>query len=191
MPHHDSLHGEPRRVSTAILTVSDTRTLETDASGALIRRLLLRAGHPVVDFAIVPDDPKRIRRRLNLWSADRRIQAVILTGGTGVSPRDQTFEAVEGLLEKKLDGFGEIFRMLSYRQVGSAAILSRALAGIYRNRIVFSLPGSERAVSLAMRRIILPELGHLAHEVTRGAPRRGGGGPPAPQLRHRRRGSTP
>jgi molybdenum cofactor biosynthesis protein B len=161
----------PRRVSTAVLTISDTRTRDTDSGGALIRRLLNRAGHPVVEQGILPDEPARIRRRLRDWASDPRIQAIILTGGTGISPRDRTFESVESLLEKKLEGFGEIFRMLSYAEVGSAAILSRATAGTYRGRLLFSLPGSEKAVALAMGKIILPEIGHLVYEISKNAPR--------------------
>lgn len=167
MGHHVHRREAPRQVPTAVLTVSDTRTAGTDSSGRLIRRLLEQAGHSVVEQAILPDEPGLIRRRLRAWSRDPRIRAVVLTGGTGISPRDQTMEALEGLLEKKLEGFGEIFRVLSYRQVGSAAILSRAVAGTYRGRIVFSLPGSEKAVGLAMRKLILPELGHLAFEVSK------------------------
>ncbi len=179
MSHQQHRREAPRRVPVAVLTVSDTRTPDTDTAGALIRRLLARAGHPVVDSAIVPDVTARVRRVLRRWAGDRCIRAVILTGGTGISPRDRTFEAVEELLEKRLEGFGEIFRMLSYRQVGPAAILSRAVAGTWRGRLLFSLPGSERAVRLAMEKIILPELGHLAYEVSRspaqsrrGVPRR-------------------
>jgi molybdenum cofactor biosynthesis protein B len=167
MGHPSHRREAPRRVPTAVLTVSDTRTLETDSSGALIRRLLVGAGHAVVEHAIVPDEPARIRRRVRAWSRDPRIRAIIITGGTGISPRDRTLEAVEDLLEKTLTGFGEIFRMLSYAEVGSAAILSRAVAGTYRGRILFSLPGSEKAVALAMGKIILPELGHLALEVSK------------------------
>lgn len=167
MGHHRHRLEALRQIPTAVLTISDTRTEDTDTSGALIRRLLSRAGHPIVAFAIVPDEPALIRRALRAWGRDPRIRAVILTGGTGISARDGTFEAVDGLLEKKLEGFGEIFRMLSYRQVGTAAILSRAVAGTYRGRILFSLPGSEKAVALAMKKIILPELGHLVRELTR------------------------
>jgi molybdenum cofactor biosynthesis protein B len=125
----------------------------------------------VVEHVILPDEPAGIRRRLRAWGGDPRIRAIILTGGTGISPRDRTFESVERILEKKLDGFGEIFRMLSYAEVGSAAILSRAVAGTYRGRLLFSLPGSERAVALAMEKIILPELGHLVYEVSKHSPR--------------------
>ena len=166
---------DPLRVPTAVLTVSDTRTPATDASGALIRRLLSRAGHPVVESRILPDEPARIRRALREWCRDPRVKAVILTGGTGVSPRDRTAETVEALLEKRLEGFGEIFRMLSYRKVGPAAFLSRATAGVHRDRILFSLPGSERGVALAMEKLILPVLGHLAGEISGHPPRRRAG----------------
>ena len=175
MGHHRHRREAPRHVPTAVLTVSDTRTPGTDTGGALIRRLLLRAGHPVVDSRILPDEPGRIRRMLQSWCRDPRVRAVILTGGTGISPRDGTFEAVDGLLEKKLEGFGEIFRILSYRQVGPAAFLSRATAGTYRGRVIFSLPGSERAVALAMEKLILPELGHVVGEISGHPPRSRGG----------------
>jgi len=171
MSLHSHRREAPGRVPTAVLTVSDTRTPAIDCSGALIRRLLSRAGHPVVSSRILPDEPGRIRRALRSWGRDPRVRAVILTGGTGISPRDATFEAVDGLLEKRLAGFGEIFRMLSYRQVGSAAYLSRATAGIYRGRVLFSLPGSEKAVALAMEKLILPELGHLVSEIAGDPPR--------------------
>lgn len=176
MGHHQHRRDAPRRVGAAVLTISDTRTPDTDTAGALVRRLLTRAGHSVVDSAIVPDETTRVRRVLRRWARDRRIHALILTGGTGISPRDRTFEAVEGLLEKRLEGFGEIFRMLSYRQVGSAAILSRAVAGTWKGRILFSLPGSERAVRLALQKIILPEMGHLVYEISRSPAKSRGGG---------------
>ena len=155
-------------VPTAVLTVSDSRTAAEDSSGSRIRRMLTRAGHPVADYRILPDEPSRIRRLLRSWARRPEIRAMILSGGTGVSLRDGTYEAVEDLLDKRLEGFGELFRMLSYREIGSAAYLSRAVAGIYRGRPLFSLPGSEKAVDLAMRKLILPELGHLAREVGKG-----------------------
>jgi len=172
MGHREHRRAAPRRVPTAVLTISDTRTLETDAAGPLIRRLLAKAGHPVVDARILRDDPRSIVALLRQWGRDGRIRAMILTGGTGVSPRDGTFEAVDSLLEKRLEGFGEIFRMLSYDQVGAAAFLSRAAAGIYRGRAVFSLPGSVPAVRLGMQKLILPELAHLAYEIAKPARRR-------------------
>jgi len=173
MGHHEHRLEAPLHVPTAVLTVSDTRTPRTDRSGKLIRRLLREAGHPLVWYRILPDEPARIRRTLRAWGEEPRLGAVILTGGTGVSARDGTSEVVEKLITKRLEGFGELFRMLSYRQVGSAAFLSRAVAGIYRNKAVFSLPGSEKAVKLAMEKLILPELCHLAYELAKSPSHRG------------------
>jgi molybdenum cofactor biosynthesis protein B len=124
----------------------------------------------VASHRIVSDDPPRIRTAVRAWLRDPGVSAIILTGGTGVAPRDRTLEAVEDLFEKRLDGFGEIFRMLSFRQIGSSAILSRAAAGIAAGRVLFVLPGSEKAVDLAMRRLILPELGHLVAEISKKPP---------------------
>lgn len=173
MGHLEHRQAAPPRVPAAVLTVSDSRTPETDRSGRRIRTLLARAGHPVRRYQVLPDDPGKIRRTLGDWARDGELKAIILTGGTGISPRDGTCEVVESLLERRLEGFGELFRMLSYRQVGAAAYLSRAVAGIYRGKAVFSLPGSEKAVRLAMERLILPVLGHLVHEMSRPASRRG------------------
>jgi len=146
-----------------VVTVSDSRTATTDRSGRAIRTALERAGHQVVDFRIVRDDARLIIAYLR-GLARRRSPArvVILTGGTGMAARDRTYEAVDRLIDKRIDGFGELFRMLSYREIGSAAMLTRAVAGTYAGRLLFSLPGSEAAVRLAMRRLILPELGHAA-----------------------------
>ena len=145
-----------------MITVSDTRSLADDRSGARIVRALESAGHTVVDRRILPDEPVRIRALLRDLARASPARVVVLSGGTGIARRDRTFEAVDALLEKRLDGFGELFRMLSYRQIGSAAMLSRAVAGTFRGRILFSLPGSPQAVALALRRLILPELPHLA-----------------------------
>jgi len=151
----------------ALLTVSDTRSERDDGSGAAARRLLEGAGHRVVDYRILPDDPPRIREQLERWIARDDCDAVITNGGTGISPRDRTYEAVVGLLDQRLDGFGELFRMLSWDQIGSAAMLSRAVGGIARGKPVFSLPGSSAAVELALERLIVPELGHLITELRR------------------------
>jgi len=165
MSHREHRRWAPRSVRVAILTISDTRTPASDHSGRLIHRRLARHGHPVVDYRIVPDDPRGIARVVRGWMRNRRVEAMILNGGTGISPRDATFEAVERLLSKKLEGFGEIYRWLSYRQVGSAAFLSRAVAGLCGDKVLFSLPGSEPAVRLALDRLILPELGHLLQQI--------------------------
>jgi molybdenum cofactor biosynthesis protein B len=144
--------------------VSDTRTVETDTGGGLIAELLAAGGHPVVSRAIVRDEAEAIRGAALEALAAPEVRALIVTGGTGVAPRDVTPDAVEPLLERTLPGFGELFRMLSWQEVGSAALLSRALAGLRGGRVVFVLPGSRGAVRLAMERLILPELGHLAGE---------------------------
>jgi molybdenum cofactor biosynthesis protein B len=150
-----------------VVTVSDTRTPETDSGGARVVELLEEAGHPVVERRIVPDEPGRIAAAL-LELVDRSdVAAVIFTGGTGVAPRDVTPESLEPLLDRVVPGFGELFRMLSFQEIGSAALLSRALAGLKAGRVVFALPGSRGAVSLAMQRLILPELGHLAGEAVK------------------------
>jgi molybdenum cofactor biosynthesis protein B len=163
-PGHHHRKAAAAKVPTAVITVSDTRTLETDTGGARVAELLAAAGHPVVSREVVPDDPERIRAALRRWLGDAAARAVILTGGTGVAPRDVTPEAVEPLLERVVPGFGELFRMLSWQDVGSAALLSRALAGIAAGRVVFVLPGSRAAVELALEKLILPELGHRAAE---------------------------
>jgi molybdenum cofactor biosynthesis protein B len=152
----------PAAVPCAIVTVSDTRDAKTDRSGGLIHRALRKAGHPVVDYRILKDDPSRIVAHLRNLAECSGARIVLISGGTGVAPRDTTYEAIGGLIEKRLDGFGEIFRALSFRQIGPAAMLSRALAGTYRGMVVFSMPGSEKAVRLALERLILPEIGHLA-----------------------------
>ena len=164
-PHRPPHEAKTQHAVCAIVTVSDTRTPETDASGVCIRVLLEEAGHRVLSYAILPDDPGRIRAHLEELFAVPGLDAVLVNGGTGLAPRDTTFEAVTGLLEKRLDGFGELFRMLSYQQVGSAAMLSRAVAGVARGKIVVSLPGAPAAVELAMQKLLLPELGHLVHLV--------------------------
>lgn len=150
-----------------MITVSDTRTLETDTGGGLVAELLAGAGHEVAAREIVPDDADAIRRAVERATADAGTRAVVVTGGTGVAPRDVTPESVEPLLERVVPGFGELFRMLSYEDIGSAALLSRALAGLRDGRVVFVIPGSRGAVRLAMEKLILPELGHLAAEAVK------------------------
>ena len=157
----------PASVGCFVLTVSDTRTPETDTSGQAIRELLTAAGHTVVGSAIVRDEPADVTRVVRQAAADAHVQVVILTGGTGITSRDSTFEAVEAMLDKRLPGFGELFRMLSYQEVGGAAMLSRAQMGVHQRRIVVSLPGSPNACRLALEKLLLPELGHLVREVSR------------------------
>lgn len=157
----------PRSIGCWVLTVSDTKTPETDTSGEVIRRLLLEAGHRVIGSAIVRDEPKDVQRVIREACANDEVGAVIATGGTGITSRDSTYEAIEALLDKRLPGFGELFRMLSYQEVGAAAMLSRAQLGVHARRIVVSLPGSPNACRLALEKLIIPELSHLIREVSR------------------------
>jgi molybdenum cofactor biosynthesis protein B len=157
----------PQSVRCFILTVSDTRTAETDTSGRAIADLLTAAGHQVAGRTIVKDDPDLVRGTIERQLAAPDVHAIITTGGTGITSRDSTYEAVSGLLQKRLDGFGELFRMLSYEQIGPAAIMSRACAGLAAGRIVVCLPGSEAAVRLAMEKLLIPELGHLVQQATK------------------------
>ncbi len=154
----------PSSVGCFVLTVSDTRTEATDTSGRAIAELVTGAGHLVAGRAIVRDEPQLVRDTIERQLANPDVDVVITTGGTGITSRDSTYEAVSSMLQKRLDGFGELFRMLSFDQIGSAAIMSRACAGLSAGRIVVCLPGSEKAVRLAMDRLLLPELGHLVQQ---------------------------
>jgi len=167
MSVHDHRQRAPRSVRAGILTVSDTRTLADDESGALIRDLAVGAGHQIVEHAVLPDDPDAVRSLLLRWAGDGRFEAFLVCGGTGISGRDRTFEAISGILDRRLDGFGELFRSLSFQQIGAAAMLSRAVAGIISGRPLFSMPGSVGAVRLAMEQLILPELAHVVSEASR------------------------
>jgi molybdenum cofactor biosynthesis protein B len=157
----------PSSVSCFVLTMSDTRTMETETSGRAIAELLVGAGHVVVDRQVVKDDPAEVRRVVGEHIDTGNVQAIITTGGTGISRRDSTYEALTELFEKELSGFGELFRMLSFEQIGAAAMLSRATAGVIRGCAVFMLPGSEAGVRLAMTRLVIPELGHVVRELTK------------------------
>jgi molybdenum cofactor biosynthesis protein B len=154
----------PQSFRIAVLTISDTRTESTDTSGALIVELAEAAGHRVVERSIVPDEPDWMRPLLESYRDRGDLHAALLTGGTGISPRDQTFETVSALLSKPLPGFGELFRMLSFAEIGPACILSRAVGGLMGDLVVLVMPGSRAGVQLAMTRIILPELPHLVHQ---------------------------
>ncbi len=167
MGHLEHKAHAPRVVHCYVLTISDTRTEATDTSGQAICDLLWADGHQVAGRRIVRDEPAEVRAAIEAQLSAPDVDAIITTGGTGISSRDTTFEVVEQLLEKRLDGFGELFRMLSFQEIGSAAMLSRACGGIARGKIVLSMPGSEAAVRTGMTKLILPELGHLVREVTR------------------------
>jgi molybdopterin adenylyltransferase len=164
---HEHRAAAPHRARCFVLTVSDTRTANTDTSGRAIRELLDGAGHEVAGHQIVRDEPSDVSAVVREQVANRAVQVVITTGGTGITSRDGTFEAIDGLLEKRLDGFGELFRMLSFQEIGAAAMLSRATAGTMQKKAIFVLPGSENAVRLALTRLILPELGHVLQQLNK------------------------
>ena len=169
MAHEEHRAAGPARVRLAVVTASDTRGEAQDESGAFLRRAAAEAGHAVVGYRIVKDDPGEIRAAL-AEAARAGAEAVLVNGGTGIAGRDRTYEAVAGLLEKRIDGFGELFRMLSFAEIGSAAMLSRAVAGAWEGRALFSMPGSLAAVTLAWRRLIGPELPHVLRELRKDAP---------------------
>ena len=152
-------------VTCAVITVSDTRSADTDKSGQLIKELLLSARHTVGLYQIIKDESREIQALMEILAKDTRINAVIFNGGTGIAPRDTTYDALEKLLAKTLPGFGELFRFLSYQEIGSRAMASRAVAGVYQSKIIFSLPGSSNAVRLGMEKLILPELVHLVKQL--------------------------
>lgn len=161
MSHHEHKERAPKALAFGVLTVSDTRDEAADATGKRIRSLLEAAGHAVAAYAVVRDEAPAIRAAVASWLDGGTVQAVVVNGGSGASPRDVTPEAVRPLLDKELPGFGELFRALSYQEIGPAAYLSRALAGTARGIPVFCLPGSTSAAALAVERLILPEAGHL------------------------------
>lgn len=167
MAQHEHKAAAPTTVSCFVLTISDTRTAGTDTSGDAICELLAAAGHRITGRAIVADEPAEVLRIVSHELSGETVQVIITTGGTGVTPRDSTYEAITELLDKRLDGFGELFRMLSYRDIGPAAMLSRAVAGVARGKVIVSLPGAEGAVRLGMSKLVIPELGHLVQQVSR------------------------
>jgi molybdenum cofactor biosynthesis protein B len=167
MGHLEHKAQSPAVAHCYVLTISDTRTEATDTSGRAIIDLLWAEGHQVSGRKIVRDEPADVREAIQTQLDNPDVQVIITSGGTGITSRDTTYETIVSLLDKRLDGFGELFRMLSYQEIGSAAMLSRACGGLARGRVVLSLPGSEHAVRLAMTKLILPELGHLVREAGR------------------------
>lgn len=167
MSHHEHKELSPKSVNCAVLTVSDSRTEETDESGRLLKQRLADNGHAVLFYALLKNDAGAIRETLENLISRADIQVIMTTGGTGVSRRDVTVETVSPLLEKKFDGFGELFRYLTYQDIGATSVMSRAMAGVVRGKVVICLPGSLGAVTLAMDRVILPEIGHMVREATR------------------------
>ena len=163
MSHQEHRQQAAGSVRCAVITVSDTRTPETDTSGQFIQQALTAQGHTIRAYSIVKDEPHDIRRLLQHFIQDPDTDAVLLSGGTGLSRRDGTYEVVQACLEKELTGFGELFRYLSYAEIGAAAMMSRASAGVAKGTVMVSMPGSSAAVRLAMEKLILPELAHMAH----------------------------
>jgi molybdenum cofactor biosynthesis protein B len=166
---HQHRHGASQKIVAVVITVSDTRTLADDSGGALLVELLEAAGHCVADRRLVPDEVDAIRAAIDTAVMRDDVHAVLLTGGTGIAARDVTPEALEPILDRVIPGFGELFRTLSYQEIGSAALLSRALAGTARGRVVAALPGSRAAIRLALEKLLLPELPHLVAEAAKGA----------------------
>lgn len=162
IPHPDSHNIS---ANCAIITVSDTRTPQTDKSGRIMQQLLQDAGHRILTYTIIKDEPEDIQALLQELDRQLELEVIIFSGGTGIAPRDTTYDVVDRWLGKTLPGFGEIFRYLSYREIGSRAISSRAIAGVKNQKLFFSLPGSSNAVRLAVTELILPELNHLIRQV--------------------------
>jgi molybdenum cofactor biosynthesis protein B len=158
-------HSPPRKARVHILTVSDSRTEADDVSGKIMRDVAIAHGHEIVGHSIIPNDSARVSDAIRALTASA--DAILVNGGTGISPKDRTYESVAALLERRLDGFGELFRMLSFQEIGSKALASRAVAGVIGKTVVFSTPGSQNAVKLAMERLIGPELGHLVGELNK------------------------
>jgi molybdenum cofactor biosynthesis protein B len=167
MPAHEHRVSAPRCVTCAVLTISDTRDAQTDTSGRAIADLLQTSGHAVADRQITKDEPADVATAVRSFLARSDVHAIVTTGGTGIARRDSTYDTLAAMFDRTLPGFGELFRALSYAEIGAAAMLTRATAGVVDRRVVFLLPGSEHAVRLAMTKLILPELGHVVRELRR------------------------
>ncbi len=165
MSHQEHRQQSPDQVRCAVVTVSDTRTPDTDTSGKYMQEALSGAGHAINAYMIVKDEPEDIRRLLRHHIQSPDTDAVLLTGGTGLSSRDGTYEVVRSCLDKELTGFGELFRMFSYEEIGAAAMMSQATAGVAGQTVIISMPGSSAAVRLALEKLILPELAHMTYTV--------------------------
>ncbi|MDQ0300182.1 molybdenum cofactor biosynthesis protein B [Salibacterium salarium] len=166
MTVHEHKNDAPSTVNCAIITITDTRTSANDKSGQLIQDILQTSDYSVIDYNVIKDEYEDIQSLIQQLAENKRVNAILLNGGTGISKRDTTYEAVRDILDKEMPGFGELFRYLSYvEDIGSASILSRATAGVYNHTAIFSMPGSSGAVRLAMNRLILPELGHVTREI--------------------------
>ncbi len=167
MGYQEHKQKSPRSVSCAVLIISDSRTERDDESGGLLRQKLSQNGHRVISYCILKNEADSIKEKIYELLRQEELQVIITSGGTGASHRDITVETISPILEKKLDGFGELFRFLSYQEIGSASIMSRAIAGVVGGKVILCLPGSPEAANLAMDKLILPEIGHLVREATR------------------------
>jgi len=167
MGYHEHKQSAPRTVTCAILTISDSRTEKDDESGGLIKQRLGENGHRVMSYSILKNNAGVIKKKIHELLEEAELQVIIASGGTGISQRDITVDTVEPILEKKLDGFGELFRFLTYQEIGTGSIMSRAIAGMIKGKVIVCIPGSLGAATLAMDKIILPEIGHLVREATR------------------------
>ncbi len=167
MSYREHKKAAPQSVSCAVLTISDSRTEQTDESGKFLKQALIQNGHRVLAYAILKNDAGAIERKIRELLNQDELQVIITSGGTGISHRDITVETISSIIEKKLDGFGELFRSLSYQEIGTASIMSRAVAGVVGGKIIICIPGSLGAARLAMDKVILPEIGHMVREVTR------------------------
>ena len=167
MGYHDHKKLDNKNIGCAVLVTSDSRTEETDESGKLIKQRLLDKGHQVVHYCILKNDATMLKNKINELIKQDAVQVIITSGGTGLSHKDVTIDTIKPMLEKKLDGFGELFRQLTYQELGTASIMSRATAGVINGKIIICFPGSLGAATLAMDKIILSEIGHLVREATR------------------------
>ncbi len=167
MGYHQHKEISPKNIACAVITISDSRTEATDESGTFLKARMAEAGHQVLLYTLLKNDPEAIRRTFTGLLARPELQVIITTGGTGASHRDITIETITTMLEKKLDGFGELFRYLTYQEIGTTSVMSRAMAGVIQGKVVISLPGSLNAVTLAIEKIILPEVGHMVREASR------------------------
>ncbi|MFC2047946.1 molybdenum cofactor biosynthesis protein B [Chloroflexota bacterium] len=167
MSYHEHKEKAPRSLNCAVLTISDTRTEQNDDSGRIIKQKLSENGHQVISYAVLKDETNSIKNKIDELLGQEKLQVIITNGGTGVSYRDVTVETIDSILEKKLDGFGELFRFLTYQEIGTPSIMSRAVGGVARGKVILCLPGSPGAAKLAMDKIILPEIGHMVREATR------------------------
>jgi molybdenum cofactor biosynthesis protein B len=167
MGYHDHKEKSPKSVSFAVVTISDSRTEADDESGKMLKQRLSDGGHRVTSYGILKNEADSIKKKILELIEDKETQVIITTGGTGASHRDVTIETITPILEKKLDGFGELFRQLTYQEIGTGSIMSRAVAGVVRGKVIICIPGSLGATTLAMDKIILPEVGHMVREATR------------------------